>query len=65
MKVTYEIDNFPWQGPSDIVLGNYNNASYLSLWFNTSCTCQCVVFLFYRHPSIDFNLDFRMLTLNF
>jgi hypothetical protein len=36
LKITYEIDNFPWLGPTDVVTGPQGNASYLGLWFNNS-----------------------------
>jgi hypothetical protein len=36
--MTYEVSNFPWMGSRDYVLGNYNNASYLGLWFTSEST---------------------------
>lgn len=38
VNITYELHNFPWAGPSDYIVGKANNASFLALWFNSTCT---------------------------
>lgn len=57
LKITYQIENWPWAGSSDYVLGWKNNASYLSFWFLTSCTSlDCITIPFYIVVEVNYVL---------
>jgi len=40
IKLSYEVYNFPWLGPRDVITGPRNNASYFSIWFENNIEIQ-------------------------
>lgn len=40
IKLSYEVYNFPWLGPKDVITGPNNNASYFTIWFENNGTIQ-------------------------
>lgn len=38
MKISYEIEGYPWGNNNDFIPGFSNKASFLSLWFDCTST---------------------------
>lgn len=62
VKISYEIVNLPWQGPEGYTTGSNSDASWLEVWFNTSCTFDWIHLGFEK---LDLKLVFSMLYLLF